>query len=261
MEDEKRLSRRRILATTLAAGCWGGLPGHAWPEPQPSEQDPGQGPGRAPAQSLAPADRKGPPQFDQSGRDQTAAAAWNPSEGPNRPMGEGRGIYPGRVVWVHNPEVATWDGITERNKVTTSTGQWWDDAHCNQDICTEMMSSAVLRILPAKNRKKRPGNRSSRTTTTPTNSATTATRPVRRSPSRSTSTTTGRTPKTGLLGGDIPARSSSRPSFANWSRTRAFRGEDITVFDGASGAGSSATPSTTASWPTPTKGCTRSTSR
>ena len=27
-----------------------------------------------------------------------------PSDGANNPMGEGKGIFPGRVAWVHNPE-------------------------------------------------------------------------------------------------------------------------------------------------------------
>ena len=32
--------------------------------------------------------------------------------GVNEPVGEGRGIYPGRVAWIHSPGVATWDGHT-----------------------------------------------------------------------------------------------------------------------------------------------------
>jgi hypothetical protein len=147
MEDEKKVSRRGVIATSLAVGCWGGIPGHAWPEPQ-------QGPPQSQIPTVPPEERKGPPQFDQSGRDQTARAAWNPSEGPNKPMGEGKGIHPGRVVWVHNPKVATWDGITERNKVVSGTGQWWDDANCNPDVCTEMMSSSVLNLAGEKSEKK-----------------------------------------------------------------------------------------------------------
>jgi len=157
MEDDKKVSRRRVLATTVAAGCWGGIPGHAWPEPQPG-QAPGRG-GTGPAYGqtpagLAPEDRKGPTQIDQSGRIQTAAAAWEPSEGPNKPVGEGKGINPGRVVWVHNPKVATWDGVTERNRVVSGTGNWWDDQNCNQDICTEMMSATVQNLAGEKSDQK-----------------------------------------------------------------------------------------------------------
>ena len=49
MKDEKKFSRRRVLATTVAVGCWGGVPGHAWPEPEQgprSRQAPRPCPGR-----------------------------------------------------------------------------------------------------------------------------------------------------------------------------------------------------------------------
>ena len=28
-------------------------------------------------------------------------------------LGVGRGIFPGRVIWAHNPQVAVWDGRTD----------------------------------------------------------------------------------------------------------------------------------------------------
>jgi hypothetical protein len=149
MEDDKSISRRRVLAATVAASCWGGLPGHAWPAPQRAQgAAPGYGPG------PAPEDRKGPPQFDARGQNQTAAAAWNPNEGPNKPIGEAKGIHPGRVVWVHNPKVATWDGVTDHMRVIKSTGEWWDDEYCNQDISTEMVSSAVKSLAGDRSEKK-----------------------------------------------------------------------------------------------------------
>lgn len=160
MEDEKKVSRRNILATSMAAGCWGWLPGHADAQQAPAAgqtagRGAGPGAGQAALQNpLPPEERKGPPQTDQSNRDQTAKAAWTPSEGPNKPMGVGKGIHPGRVVWVHEPKVATWDGVTERTKVTKSTGEWWDDANCNQDICTQMMSTSILKLAGEKSEKK-----------------------------------------------------------------------------------------------------------
>ena len=30
----------------------------------------------------------------------------------NKPIGIAQGIHPGRVVWAHNPKIATWDGKT-----------------------------------------------------------------------------------------------------------------------------------------------------
>jgi len=58
-------------------------------------------------------------------------------------MGEGKGIHPGRVVWVHNPEVATWNGITEPLAVKSATGEWWDDSNCNPEIVDKMFSTSL----------------------------------------------------------------------------------------------------------------------
>ncbi len=64
----------------------------------------------------------------------TAPALFSPSEPVNNPMGEGKGIHPGRVVWVHNPEATSWDG---------STGNWWDDLNTDPQAAAAMVSSAV----------------------------------------------------------------------------------------------------------------------
>jgi parallel beta-helix repeat protein len=63
-----------------------------------------------------------------------ASAAFTPSEPPNSPMGVARGIHPGRVVWVHDPAVTSWDGFT---------GRWWDDENTNQDVVDYMVSEAI----------------------------------------------------------------------------------------------------------------------
>jgi len=42
---------------------------------------------------------------------------------PNIPFGVAKGIFPGRVVWGHNPQIASWDGVT---------GFWWNDELNNQ---------------------------------------------------------------------------------------------------------------------------------
>jgi Domain of unknown function (DUF362) len=126
MKDSKKVSRRDIIATSLAAGFWGGIPGHTWAQPL----------------QQAPGGRGAPPE------------PWVPSEGPNQPIGEGKGIHPGRVVWVHNPEVATWDGVTQPLAVTSATGEWWDDANCNPAICTAMVSTALLGLTAEKSEQK-----------------------------------------------------------------------------------------------------------
>jgi hypothetical protein len=52
----------------------------------------------------------------------------------NEPIGVARGIHPGRVVWVHDPDATNWDG---------SSGHWWDDNHTNQEVVDTMLSKAI----------------------------------------------------------------------------------------------------------------------
>jgi hypothetical protein len=51
------------------------------------------------------------------------------------PMGEGKGIHPGRVVWVHDPAVLDWKGPAD--------GHWWEGHHVKQDHVDVMMARAV----------------------------------------------------------------------------------------------------------------------
>ena len=64
---------------------------------------------------------------------------------PNEPLGEGKGIHPGRVVWVHNPGVAKWD---------LETGLWVEDRWNNQDKADDMIRGAVTQLAGKKNVKK-----------------------------------------------------------------------------------------------------------
>lgn len=57
--------------------------------------------------------------------------------GPNEPVGEGRGIHPGRVAWVHNPGVATWDG---------RTGLWVEDRWNDQSKADALVREAVVAL-------------------------------------------------------------------------------------------------------------------
>jgi len=58
------------------------------------------------------------------------------------PVGTGKGIYPGRVVWVHDPDATDWAGPGD--------GYWWQENHTNQVVVNKMMSDAV-RALTGKN--------------------------------------------------------------------------------------------------------------
>ncbi|TSA54729.1 MAG: DUF362 domain-containing protein [Planctomycetaceae bacterium] len=62
------------------------------------------------------------------------AAAFMPSEPANSPIGTAKGIHPGRVVWIRDPEATGWDG---------STGSWWDDNNTDQKTVDVMISKTI----------------------------------------------------------------------------------------------------------------------
>ena len=64
-------------------------------------------------------------------------------EGPNEPMGIGKGIFPGRVVWIYNPDA------TNENCSNTRNDYWWQDSNTNQLVVDSMVSKAV-RMLSGK---------------------------------------------------------------------------------------------------------------
>jgi uncharacterized protein (DUF362 family) len=64
-------------------------------------------------------------------------SGWTPSDAPNHPIGDAKGIFPGRVTWSRDPAVARWDG---------KTGRWWDDGNIDQQAL-ELMWSNSLRGL------------------------------------------------------------------------------------------------------------------
>ena len=53
----------------------------------------------------------------------------------NAPIGIAKGIYPGRVVWAHDPDATDWDG--------PGNGYWWEDSHTNQAVVNQMMGRAI----------------------------------------------------------------------------------------------------------------------
>ncbi len=71
-----------------------------------------------------------------------SADPFRPSEKANSPMGVGKGIYPGRVVWVRDANATTWDG---------ATGHWWDDASTNQKVVHGMTSRLLQDLAGRKN--------------------------------------------------------------------------------------------------------------
>jgi len=67
-----------------------------------------------------------------------AALAWTPTDGPNRPMGVGKGLYPGRVVWIRDLAATPWDGVT---------GHWWDDGSGIRQEAVDRMLSRSLQAV------------------------------------------------------------------------------------------------------------------
>ncbi len=63
---------------------------------------------------------------------------------PNNPLGEARGIFPGRVAWGHNPKIASWDG---------KTGFWWEDRFNNQKETDKLLTQTLLGLTNAKTEK------------------------------------------------------------------------------------------------------------
>jgi hypothetical protein len=64
---------------------------------------------------------------------------------PNIPLGVARGIFPGRVAWGHNPNIATWDG---------KTGYWWEDQYNNQTETEKLLSQTLFSLTGIENGKK-----------------------------------------------------------------------------------------------------------
>ncbi len=63
-------------------------------------------------------------------------------EGANNPMGQSKGIFPGRVVWVQDFDATSWD---EKN------GHWWDDNNTDQAVTDKMFEKAICNVTGAKN--------------------------------------------------------------------------------------------------------------
>lgn len=71
-------------------------------------------------------------------------AAFIPTDSANKPIGIGRGIFPGRVVLTHDTAATSWDG---------KTGFWWHDANTNPARVKSMLSKS-LRTIAGKSSDK-----------------------------------------------------------------------------------------------------------
>ena len=66
-------------------------------------------------------------------------ARWAPTEPPNQPIGQAKGVFPGRVVWMHDPRVAQWDGDAK--------GCGWLEDKSTDPVLADQMLRKSLRLL------------------------------------------------------------------------------------------------------------------
>ncbi|MFP4059486.1 MAG: DUF362 domain-containing protein [bacterium] len=65
-----------------------------------------------------------------------------PTDAPNTPMGTARGINPGRVAWVHDPDATSWDG---------SSKYWWSEKNIDQAVVDTMTKKSIQWLTGIKN--------------------------------------------------------------------------------------------------------------
>jgi len=63
---------------------------------------------------------------------------------PNVPLGVAKGIFPGRVAWVHNPKITSWDG---------KTGFWWEDQYNIQSETDNLFNNSLYSLTNKKSEK------------------------------------------------------------------------------------------------------------
>jgi sugar lactone lactonase YvrE len=73
-------------------------------------------------------------------QDETLAAPRVPQPA-NTPIGIGKGVHPGRVAWIWDPNATNWLGTPDIQGV--SDGYWFEPNHTSQTIVSEMFSKSI----------------------------------------------------------------------------------------------------------------------
>lgn len=68
--------------------------------------------------------------------------AWVPSDSANSPMGEAKGIFPGRVTWFRDSTATNWNS-------EFGEGHWWDEKFTDQEKVCTMMNKSLLALTGA----------------------------------------------------------------------------------------------------------------
>jgi Domain of unknown function (DUF362) len=74
----------------------------------------------------------------------TSGSPYELMDGPLAPVGVGRGIVPGRVVWVHDAKAVRWE----------MKGSWWEDAYNDQAAIDAMLSRSIQWLTTEKSDAK-----------------------------------------------------------------------------------------------------------
>lgn len=113
------MSRRQFLKRVVGAGTWGAL-----------------------CSGLSVGGRLAPVRAEARPRSGPAPGRFSPTDPPNRPIGQAKGIFPGRVVWIHEPSAAKWDG-------NPSNGGWFEDRFTDPAVADRMLRKALQRLTGA----------------------------------------------------------------------------------------------------------------
>ena len=124
------VSRRQFLKMSEGAALGGVLGASTWIESAEAAPTPA-------AQPRADARKR------QGGAADAATDRWAPADPPNQPIGQAKGIFPGRVVWIHDPDVAKWDGDFDR-------GGWFEDRFTDPALAEAMLSKTLQRLTGTK---------------------------------------------------------------------------------------------------------------
>jgi hypothetical protein len=68
----------------------------------------------------------------------TTSNSFNDPLGPNIPIGEAKGVIPGRVVWIHNP-----DATNENCTNNSQSDAYFQEKNTNQDVTDKMFSEGI----------------------------------------------------------------------------------------------------------------------
>jgi hypothetical protein len=67
----------------------------------------------------------------------------------NQPFGDAKGVFPGRVVWAHNPKATKWQGNWK-----VDSDQWWLDKNTDQQLVEDMLNKTIIELTGEKKLKE-----------------------------------------------------------------------------------------------------------